>query len=67
MAPSPWRLDAGDIELQMELLAGWADAATEVAPESADSIAAWRQRRIDRLHRRAGAVTVGHRDVFASW
>ncbi|MGE0448806.1 MAG: class I SAM-dependent methyltransferase [Vicinamibacterales bacterium] len=62
---SDWVLDARHRELQLELIDGWAAAASEIAPSSAARIAGWRLRR--RAHVDAGDshLRVGHDDVAA--
>lgn len=64
-ACSDWRLDAGDTLLQQHLHAGWATAATEIAPARADAVQAWLARRMDALEAGAGRLTVGHADLLA--
>src|SRR5262245_47482481 len=44
---SDWILDAGDGELQRQLIEGWAGAAAETAPARASAIDAWRTRRLE--------------------
>jgi hypothetical protein len=74
--PSPWVLtpdDRGDAatgrsvaELQRQLIDGWADAASEIAPERLSSIARWRSRRAAHVDANQSCLTVGHTDV-AAW
>jgi len=59
-----WRIDADEPALQAELLAGWADAATEQAPQSSERIAAWLERRRRHLARGRSHLTVGHEDLY---
>jgi len=61
-----WRLDASDGPLQRELIEGWAYAATETDPSSADNIADWRRRRIEHVQRGHSKIVVGHDDI-AAW
>ena len=63
---SDWTLGAGDSELQRQLIAGWADAATEIAPERAAAIGAWRDRRLDHITAGRSTIVVGHQDL-AAW
>ncbi len=65
LAGSAWRLDAADRRLTDRLVGGWAEAATELRPDAADRIAAWRERRRAALARGACRVTVGHHDLLA--
>lgn len=66
-ARSDWRLADSDDALQQALLAGWAEAACAIAPDTADAIAAWQARRLETLRRQGLATVVGHRDLFAHW
>lgn len=62
---SDWRLGPGDQALQQHLHAGWAAAASEMAPHRAEAIQTWLARRIDLLEAGQGHVTVGHLDTLA--
>ncbi|MGQ7260617.1 glycosyltransferase [Vreelandella sp. V005] len=65
---TPWQLAAGDHEqqpLMTALLEGWAEAATEQAPEAAARIANWLARRQQSVTNGELGVWVGHRDLFA--
>ena len=64
--PSDWQLGPGDLELQRQLIEGWADAATEIAPEDASIIARWRTRRLEYVEAGRSHVIVGHHDL-AAW
>ena len=67
-APSPWQLVAGSHEQQplvSSLINGWAEAATEQAPEAATRIAEWRTARLDAVERGQAGVWVGHYDLLA--
>lgn len=63
-AQSNWVLGAADAELQRQLVAGWAQAAQEIAPGDAEAIAAWRMRRLDAIARGASTIRVGHQDLL---
>jgi len=63
---SDWVLDRESGDLQVQLIEGWAGAATEVAPAEAAVIARWRQRRIDHTVEQRSHVIVGHEDLGAS-
>ena len=66
---TPWQLAAGSHDqqpLMMALLAGWAEAATEQAPEASARIAAWLQHRQQAVANGELGVWVGHRDLFAT-
>jgi hypothetical protein len=62
-APSDWRLSGEDLELQRQLIVGWAGAAAEIAPSDSASIADWRKRRLAHLAAGRSRILVGHEDV----
>lgn len=64
--PSDWRLGSSDGELQRPLIAGWAEAATEMAADAAPTIADWRHRRLQHVDAGRSRLVVGHTDV-AAW
>ncbi|MBT2785330.1 MULTISPECIES: glycosyltransferase [unclassified Halomonas] len=67
-AETPWQFAAGSHAqkpLMMALLDGWADAATEQAPQAAVRIAAWLQLRQRAVVNGQLGIWVGHRDLFA--
>ncbi|MCL5425184.1 MAG: glycosyltransferase [Gammaproteobacteria bacterium] len=67
-AVTPWQLAAGNRDLQplmMTLLEGWAEAATEQAPDASARIALWLQQRQQAVAKGELGVWVGHRDLFA--
>lgn len=66
-ARSDWRLAGSDHGLQQALLAGWAEAACAIAPDTADAITAWHLLRLETLRRQGLVTVVGHRDLFAHW
>jgi len=63
---SDWVLDRSEIALQAELLSGWATAATELDPASADRVREWERDRIGTSRAGQLHVVVGHDDV-AAW
>ena len=63
---SPWTLTPDRAELQRRLIAGWAEAASEIAPTRARSIASWRDRRMAHVAAGESRLIVGHEDV-AAW
>ncbi|NYT73079.1 glycosyltransferase [Halomonas sp. QX-2] len=68
-AETPWQLAAGSQvqqPLMMALLEGWAEAATEQAPEAAARIATWLQQRQQAVANGELGIRVGHRDLFAT-
>jgi hypothetical protein len=62
---SDWVLGAPSSTLIVELVNGWASAATECAGEARDAIEAWRVRRVDEALRGELRVMVGHEDLAA--
>jgi SAM-dependent methyltransferase len=65
VAPSDWVLDASQAELQRQLIAGWAGAARDVAPDHAMAIDAWRERRLAAVADGTSRLRVGHGDLLA--
>ena len=65
VASSDWDLGAESEELQRQLVAGWAGAAAQLAPERADAIAAWQTRRWACIAEGRSRIRVGHQDVLA--
>lgn len=51
--------------LQRELIRGWADAAVDMAPASADAIRDWHRRRLTHVDERTSRIVVGHEDLAA--
>lgn len=67
-ARTPWRLEAGNRAhqpLMRALIEGWAEAATEQAPEAATRIGEWRDRRMQSVARGETGLWVGHCDLLA--
>lgn len=65
VAPSSWRLGAGQSLLQMALLDGWLTAAMETAPDQAKALKAWAVRRRQHIATGESHLVVGHVDVLA--
>lgn|SRR5262245_27006868 len=63
---SDWMLGSGDLDLQRQLIDGWASAAAEIAPDDAAAIDAWRSRRLGHVAAGRSTVVVGHDDL-AAW
>ena len=63
---SDWVLDSPENELQRRLVAGWAEAASELMPDAADTIAGWRRRRDGHIRGGSSRIVVGHVDM-AAW
>jgi len=64
--PSDWMLGPEEDALQRQLIEGWAEAATEIAPDAASTIAEWRLRRVAHVDDGRSRIVVGHDDV-AAW
>ncbi len=65
-APSDWQLGPDDSAMQRTLINGWAQAASEMDPERAATIADWRARRLVHVDARGSHIVVGHDDL-AAW
>lgn len=63
--PSDWNLGTAESALQRPLIDGWAEAATEIAPDQASTIDSWRLRRLGHVDTRRSRLVVGHDDVAA--
>jgi hypothetical protein len=61
-----WVLGSEDGELQRHLIDGWAEAATEMAPDLSAVIASWRTRRLAHVNAGRSRLIVGHHDM-AAW
>lgn len=64
--PSDWMLGPADADVQRLLVEGWAQAATEMAPDRASTIARWRARRLAHVDAGRSRLVVGHDDL-AAW
>jgi hypothetical protein len=62
---SAWLLGRRDVEIQSDLLAGWAAAANELADLDAAEIKAWVERRRNHMASGRSSIGVGHIDFFA--
>ncbi len=60
---SDWDLDPSNVELQRQLIDGWASAAAEIAPDSAHRVRSWQERRLLRVVAGESQLIVGHLDV----
>lgn len=65
LADSPWVLKADDAALARELLTGMARAVGETGAVPATALEDWRRYRLNAAGEAAGAVIVGHTDLFA--
>ena len=59
---SDWVLTPASAELQRQLIDGWAQAATALAPAQAAIVAAWRTRRLAHVDADRSHIVVGHED-----
>jgi hypothetical protein len=64
--PSDWKLGVDQSELQRQLIEGWAEAAAEISPAVASTIADWRVRRLHHVDIGDSRLVVGHYDL-AAW
>ncbi len=60
---SDWTLGGDAADLQRALIAGWAEAATEMAPSRESAIDQWRGRRVTHIDAGRSSIVVGHVDV----
>ena len=63
---SDWVIGQSDHVMQIELLAGWADAAREMGTLSDADLTRWLTRRKAAIGQGLSSIRVGHVDVFAS-
>jgi hypothetical protein len=64
--PSDWTLGPADAHVQKLLIEGWMQAATEMAPDRASTIARWGTRRLALVNAGRSRIVVGHDDL-AAW
>jgi hypothetical protein len=60
---SDWRIPPRAAPFQRALLAGWLDAALEIAPERAAALRAWHARRLAHVDAPRSELVVGHLDL----
>ena len=63
---SDWFLGSDDTAVQRILIDGWAQASTEIAPETATTIVDWRLRRLGHVDANRSRIVVSHDDI-AAW
>jgi Methyltransferase domain len=63
---SDWAMGPDDLDLQNEILAGWAAAAHEIGALSLADMTAWLARRRDVVAAGRSSLLVGHVDFFAT-
>ena len=64
-ASSDWVLQPEARELQRQLVAGWGEAATEIAPEQTAMIRSWQRRRLEHIDSGRSRIIVCHEDLAA--
>jgi hypothetical protein len=64
--PSDWMLGIDEGQLQRQLIDGWAEAASQIAPDATSMIADWRTRRLHHVDAGRSRLIVGHDDVAAT-
>ena len=62
---SDWALGPDDLDMQSEILAGWADAARDIGALPLADTMAWLARRRDAIAAGRSSIRVGHVDFFA--
>jgi SAM-dependent methyltransferase len=63
---SDWATGPDDLDIQIEILAGWASAARDIGALSLADTAAWLARRRDAVAAGRSSLLVGHVDFFAT-
>jgi hypothetical protein len=63
---SDWAMGPDDLDIQIEILAGWASAAHDMGALSFADITAWHTRRRDAVAAGCSSLRVGHVDFFAT-
>jgi hypothetical protein len=64
-ASSDWILPPDALELQRQLVEGWAEAATEIAPGESAMIRSWQSRRLEHIDAGQSRIIVCHEDLAA--
>jgi hypothetical protein len=62
-APSDWILPPEASDLQRQLVDGWAEAASEIAPDESPTIRSWRRRRQAHIDAGCSRIIVCHEDL----
>ena len=63
---SDWAMGPDDLDIQIEILAGWASAARDIGALSLADTTAWLTRRGDAVAAGCSSLHVGHVDFFAT-
>jgi hypothetical protein len=63
---SDWTMGPDDLDIQAEILAGWASAAHDIGALSPGDTTAWLTRRCDAVAAGCSSLQVGHVDFFAT-
>jgi len=61
---SDWRIESEETELQANLIRGWGEAATKMAPEARQRMAAWCESRMELVSKGETRISVGHKDLL---
>ncbi|WP_462323148.1 class I SAM-dependent methyltransferase [Halochromatium sp.] len=64
-ASSDWQLGPDQPQLQSALIAGWLEAATELAPQNGDALRDWQRARQSDIAAGRLEIQVGHQDLIA--
>lgn len=62
---SDWVLSNEQNELQRQLIEGWGNAAVEIDPSQAATVASWKARRLAHVAAGRSSLIVGHEDLLA--
>ena len=65
LSRTDWDLPPSTAAMQRYLIAGWAEAAIEMAPDQASAIRDWLRRRLAHVNEGRSHLTVGHYDLLA--
>jgi hypothetical protein len=63
--PSPWVLPPDAREMQRQLVTGWMEAASAIAPGESDQIQRWYRRRLGQIDAGRSRIIVRHQDLAA--
>ena len=63
---SDWAMGPDDLDIQIEILAGWASAARDIGALTLAETTAWLTRRHDAVAAGCSSLHVGHVDFFAT-
>ena len=63
---SDWRVEPAEAELQSRLLAGWTEAAVQMAHGLVDQVEIWHRKRAGALACGSSRITIGHQDLLGN-